>query len=497
MLVATPEAYQLLHDGQITLAKVEANGICIDTDYLDNAIKDTTEKITTLENRLRGDEVWGVWRKRHGDRANLDSLPQLSEVLFGSMGIPHPIAGEDGLTKTKRYRMDDEVLQKVDLPFVKDYVLLGRLKDDKTKYLGGLKRETINGFFHPNFNLHLAVTYRSSSGSDREDEGRMGKDYNFQNIPTRDPARAKLIRSAFIPRSPNRHIVEVDFKSVEVSIAACYTKDPVLMKYQSDPKTDMHRDTAMQLFGLTEDQVDKKTTRDWSKNRFVFPEFYGSVYFQCAPNIWESASDPKYKLPGGKTSVVKHLMKQGIKELGTCEPGGNPEKGTFEYRVREVENDFWQNRFKVYTEWKKQQWDNYLRTGEFLTLTGFHIGPISKKGMLARNDVTNFGIQGSASHCKLWVMNRLQNWLEKYKMKACIIGEIHDSIIADVPEDEVQDYLDAIFDLISVKLPKAWRWINVPMTAEAEVCPVGESWFTKSGWTRGSDNVWGPEKKAG
>lgn len=480
MIVATPEAYQLLHQGAITLAKVESNGIRIDTDYLDNAIRDTSEKIKELETRLRADEVWRHWRKRHGQKANLDSLPQLTEVLFGTMKVPYP--GGDTRTATGRYRADDEVLTKVDLPFVRDYLRLGDLKKVKSTYLQGIRREVIDGYLHPFFNLNTAVTFRSSSSEP-----------NFQNLPTRDPVRGELVRRAFIPRGKNRCLVEVDFKGIEVCVAACYNHDPVLINYIKDPSTDMHRDTAMQLFGLTREQVDRKTTRDWSKNRFVFPQFYGSVYFQCAPHLWEAASQTKFKIPGSEVSIKKHLRRQGITELGDCKPGESPREGTFEYRVKEVETDFWQNRFKVYTEWKQRWWDAYLKAGEFITLTGFRIGPIGKKGMLARNDALNYPIQGSAFHCLLWTLIRLQRWIEKYKLETRIVGQIHDSVIADVPEDELQDYLDTATDLISRLLPKAWKWINVPMNAEAEVCPPGESWFTKKGWVR-KEGVWGPER---
>jgi intein/homing endonuclease len=203
-----------------------------------------------------------------------------------------------------------------------------------------------------------------------------------------------MIRQAFIPRE-GCHLVEVDFSGIEVRIACAYNKDPNLKRYIEDPTTDMHRDTAMELFSLAVDQVEKRTTRDWTKNRFVFPEFYGSVYFQCAPHIWEAVVASEGKVPGADTTIRGWLEKQGIKELGDCNPRGRPRPGTFEFRVKEVEELFWKKRFVKYHQWKQDWFAAYQKNGGFKTLTGFWIGAIGgKQGLLKRNDVNNYPIQG-------------------------------------------------------------------------------------------------------
>ncbi len=313
-----PEAYQLLAEGSLAFAQIENNGIRIDTDFLDKSIKDTGEKIRIIESNIRNSDFFKEWRRRYGGESNLDSPQQLGKMLFDVHGIEHPLKEEQfkGRTKKEEYggiwKTDEEVLSKVDLPFIKDFLRQKKLKKLKSTYLMNLKRELVGEYFHPNLNLHTAATYRSSSS------GGDTRGLNFQNLPIRNPEFAEAIRRNFIPRK-GRVLAEIDFSQLEVRIAACYCKDPVLIKYITDPNSDMHRDSAMDLFLLSPEQVDKKSTRDWAKNRFVFPSFYGSVWFQTAPDLWDGVLSGA-KLPNSETTVKKHLRRQGIKELGGRAP---------------------------------------------------------------------------------------------------------------------------------------------------------------------------------
>jgi len=64
-------------------------------------------------------------------------------------------------------------------------------------------------------------------------------------------------------------------------------------------------------------------------------------------------------------------------------------------------------------------------------------------------------------------------------MKTLIVGQIHDSILADVPAEELHQFLDIANRIITKQLPAAWPWIIVPIVAEAEASPLGGSWFDK------------------
>ena len=114
------------------------------------------------------------------------------------------------------------------------------------------------------------------------------------------------------------------------------------------------------------------------------------------------------------------------------------------------------------------------------TLTGFTIA-----GELTKNEVINYPVQGSAFHCLLWALTRLQTWLESQrKMQSKIVLQIHDSIIADVPLEELDDYIEMAVRLMTTDLKKEWKWLIVPLEVEPEVTPVNGNWFQKTKYER-------------
>jgi DNA polymerase I-like protein with 3'-5' exonuclease and polymerase domains len=74
----------------------------------------------------------------------------------------------------------------------------------------------------------------------------------------------------------------------------------------------------------------------------------------------------------------------------------------------------------------------------------------------------------------------LQDWLEANNMKTCIVGQIHDSVVADVHQDELEAFLNKAHELMTKAILKAWEWIIVPLEIEADVAPVGGSWHDKA-----------------
>jgi DNA polymerase I-like protein with 3'-5' exonuclease and polymerase domains len=182
-----------------------------------------------------------------------------------------------------------------------------------------------------------------------------------------------------------------------------------------------------------------------------------------------------------------HLAKKGVHKLGKCDPEYDPVPGTFEYHIWEVERRFWNKRFPVYAQWKKDWYNAYLEKGYFLTHTGFKIG-----GDFRRNQVINYPVQGSAFHCLLMSIILVNKELAKYKMKSKLCIQIHDSMTGDVPNDEVQDFLDITNEVMTKKVPAMWDWINIPLDAEAEVTPAGGSWADKKVWEKNDSGLWVP-----
>lgn len=457
MKYITNQAYKLMHDGCVALSQVEANGIRIDTDYLESAIHETGLRINEIADSLKQYKIYRLWRKIYGSKMNLGSREQLGRILFDVMKYPC-------LSRTKiegKPQADEANLKSTGLKFVNNYLRLEKLKKARSTYLRNILRETADGFLHPNFPLNMVASYRGSSDHP-----------NFQNIPVKDPEIKKLVRRAFIARE-NHQIVEIDFKGAEICNAACYHKDPRMIKYIENKKLDMHRDIAAEIYMVKRNQV-SWGMRDSGKNGFIFPEFYGDWYKSRAIDLWNRIEKMDLKIEETGLDLYSHLESMGIYELGACDPDEDPEDGTFEKHLQDIEHAFWNKRFKVYNQWKKDWWKAYQENGYFRTLTGFII-----EGNLDRKQAINYPVQGSAFHWLLWCLIRIQKLMRKYKLKSVIAGQIHDSIYGDIHKRERRQYLSIVKQVIYEDIRKHWDWIIVPLTVEVEVAPVGGSWYEK------------------
>lgn len=217
---------------------------------------------------------------------------------------------------------------------------------------------------------------------------------------------------------------------------------------------------------IPKDKVSKKA-RYASKNKFVFPAFYGSYYKQIGPDLWNAIDELSLEVDG--VPMKKHLSNKLHKK-------GDALFDAFVAHIQTVENSFWNQRFPVYTQWKKDWWDAYLKKGYFLTKTGFIC-----RGKMKRNEAINYPVQGSAFHCLLWSFIEMTKALKKNKMKSVLIGQIHDSALGDVPEEELEDYIALFREISTERIRAAWDWIILPLDVEVEVTGLNESWYTKKG----------------
>lgn len=435
MKPTTLTAYRLMHEGTLTHARIERNGIRIDVDRLDRTIAETGRRIESLTERLKQDKVWKLWKRRFREGTRLGSRQQLGKLLYGEMGYK-----PEGTTSTGKTSMNETEMEKVDLPFVRGYLKLEKLKKLKSTYLLGVRREVVDGLLRPSFNLHLARTYRPSCDSP-----------NFQNIPVRDGKIAKLIRSCFVPREGNV-LVEFDYGGHEFKVAACFWRDEAMVEYASDPAKDIHRDMAAECYLLEPDQVTGQV-RFFAKNQFVFPTLYGSYYVNTARNLWNVIGAAELTTKDGQDLEDYLAMAHGITEDG------------FEEHVQAVERRF-NERFPQWSERKEKWWSRYQRRGWFPLMTGFRVS-----GVYSRNQAFNTPVQGPAFHCLLWSMIRLDRWLRERGMRSLIIAEIHDSIVMDVRREELDDVVAGAKGIMTEEIRREWPWLIVPLAVD---CKVGE-----------------------
>lgn len=448
------DSYNLMHEGAIALAVAERNGIRVDVNYCREKIEWLGEKIEQAERRLRRTELYASWYRRYGSGTSLGSAPQLRSVLYADMGVKAFKQTEKGEDSA-----DEESLRQTGVEGV-EYLIRSRKCRKMRDTLLGFVRHQIEGRLYPFYSLHTVVTYRSSASEP-----------NLQNIPSRDPEAMEVCRRAIIP-SPGHQLLEIDFSGIEVAIAAAYHRDPTMLAYLHDPKSDMHSDMAKELFllrGLNQSLKDVEgggTLRQAAKNGFVFPQFYGDYYEPCAFNVavnWAKLPQIRDWRPTDGIAfrgepIGRHMLDNKLEALSD-----------YVEHVKRVERDFWGHRFPVYKKWKEDWVAEYHRTASFQMYTGFRCS-----GVYSQNQAVNYPVQGPAFHCLLWtliqVVNRARGW------RSLIVGEIHDSVLIDAYPSEVAALVEMVEGIAARDLPEHWPWINVPMRVEAKASWVDGDW---------------------
>ena len=241
----------------------------------------------------------------------------------------------------------------------------------------------------------------------------------------------------------------------------CFTVPTGLLIVNRNSHISIQGNSAADLFLLEEKQVTKQI-RQAVKGGWVFPQFYGSWYKECGDNLWKEVVLGGFKLDDG-TLIAEHLKKNKIKN-----------KDAFIKHCKKSENIFWNERFKVYAQWKKDINAEYRRKGFITNPFGFTF-----RGYMQEKDVTNYPIQSSAFHCLLWSLIRINKYLKKNDFKSKVLGQIHDSIILSVAPEEQDKVITVVNYIGTTMLQDAYPFIIVPMKIDFEITDVDKPWSTK------------------
>lgn len=434
-------------EGSIAFADMQVNGVCVDTQYFkaqQKRLKDRSDYLNERINELPEVKEWAEKQGKNG--INIKSPLQLRSILFDHCGLSPIAQTEKGNDKTDR---DTLIKLSGESRLATDIIEIRRLSKMVDTYLPGILRSNVEGILHPELNLHIPRTYRGSCDSP-----------NLQNIPYREERVKKIIRKGFLSRQGHLWL-EPDFSGIEVCIAACVTKDPQLIKDITDPERDMHRDMSMECFILEEDEW-TDMTRFCAKNGFVFPQFYGSYFVEIANNMWEMIEMLNLKTKQ-EVPLYDHLKKHGIRT-----------EAAFEKHIEGIEKYFWEERYPVYGKWRVNRLKQYDLNGKLTMLTGFECS-----GVMRRNEIWNYPIQGPAFHCLLWSVIEMRKELERNNMRTKSILQIHDSMILDTDPEELNWIANIAKEIMTVRLPGEWNWIIVPLSIGMEAAPVNQSWYYK------------------
>ncbi|KGF56361.1 DNA polymerase I [Prevotella melaninogenica] len=214
------------------LADMELNGVCLDTEALQDTSKIFTERMKQYEQEIY---------KEAGEEFNISSPKQVGDILFGKLQI----MDKPKKTKTGQYVTSEEVLQSLESksPIARNILNYRGMKKLLSTYIDALPK-LINprtGHIHTSFNQALTATGRLSSS-----------DPNLQNIPVRTND-GKEIRKCFIPED-GCLFFSADYSQIELRIMAHLSEDENMMEAFREGH-DIHRATAAKIWHVDIDKV--------------------------------------------------------------------------------------------------------------------------------------------------------------------------------------------------------------------------------------------------
>jgi DNA polymerase-1 len=366
---------RLLRDVELPLSRVlgemQLAGICIDTEHLAGVEKEFAVELGRIEKEAR---------EMAGCEFNLASPKQLQEILFEKLGLP-------AVKKTKTgYSTDSEVLETLDHPLaakILDWRSLSKLLGTYVRALP----EAVNpktGKVHTSYNQAVAATGRLSSS-----------DPNLQNIPIRTE-RGRRIRRAFIP-SKGCLLFSADYSQIDLRVLAHLSGDPGLVEAFRRGE-DVHRRTAMEIFGVDEKSVTPEMRAGAKAINF------GVVYGQTE---WGLAQQTGLTKKDARLFIERYFARYA---------------GVRTYMDRVIEE---------------------ARQGHGVTtILGrrrFLRGITSKnhaERQMAERMARNTPIQGSAADIIKLAMIRIAGELHGRKLGAKMLLNVHDELVFDVPKKE-------------------------------------------------------------
>ncbi len=255
------------------LADMELNGVCLDTEALQDTSKIFTERMKQYEQEIY---------KEAGEEFNISSPKQVGDILFGKLQI----MDKPKKTKTGQYVTSEEVLQSLESksPIVRNILNYRGMKKLLSTYIDALPK-LINprtGHIHTSFNQALTATGRLSSS-----------DPNLQNIPVRTDD-GKEIRKCFIPEE-GCLFFSADYSQIELRIMAHLSEDENMMEAFREGH-DIHRATAAKIWHV---DIDKVTDAQRKKAKQAnFGIIYGITTYGLAQRMDISNGEAKELIEG-------------------------------------------------------------------------------------------------------------------------------------------------------------------------------------------------------
>jgi DNA polymerase-1 len=388
------------------LLAMEQHGVRIDS-----------EMLRALGDRLAADmhRVSQQIYEHSGYRFNINSPKQLGDVLFNKMNLPRPLKYGKGKVISTAQDVLEELAAHNDVPrLVLEFRQLAKLKSNYVDSLPLLADS--QGRVHTTFHQVGTATGRLSSTNP-----------NLQNIPVRT-ALGREIRAAFIA-APGRKLLSADYSQIELRLMAHFSEDPLLLKAYTTGQ-DIHTLTAAEVFGVAPEAMDKET-----RNRAKAVNFgivYGISPFGLAQQL----------------GIDQHEARQYI--------------DTYFARYQGVRTYI----DRVLEETRREQ---RVRTlfGRVRPIPDIQSRNANQRGFAERTAV-NTPLQGTAADLIKLAMIRVDARLKRENLQALMTLQVHDELLFDVPEAEVE----VVEDLVRREMENVIE-LKVPILADIG---IGSNW---------------------
>ncbi len=388
------------------LSRMERNGALLDAGLLEAQSRELTERLAELEEKAHG---------MAGEPFNLASPKQLGQILFDKLGLPVIKKTATGAPSTR-----EEVLQELALDFPLPAVILEQrgLAKLKSTYTDKLPK-MINpetGRVHTSYHQAGTATGRLSSS-----------DPNLQNIPVRNP-EGRRIRQAFIAAEGCR-ILAADYSQIELRIMAHLSGDRGLLRAFGEG-LDIHAATAAEVFETPLEKVTPEQRRSAKAINF------GLIYGMSA---WGLAR----QLNLGRKEAQDYIDVYFARYPGVAR---------YMEQTRQLARD-----------------QGYVETlfGRRLYLPDIKAGN-GQMRQAAERTAINAPMQGSAADIIKLAMVTVSDGLEREKLRALMIMQVHDELVFEVPEGEV----DQLAALVRHCMADATD-LDVPLVVDVG---VGDNW---------------------
>ncbi len=360
----------------LVLYAMERNGVLLDEKLLAELSAEFGAKMLDIEARAH---------EQAGLPFNLSSPKQIQEVLFDKQGLKPVKKTPKGAPSTDEESLAELALDHPLPKLILEYRGLAKLKSTYTDKLSGMvNRKT--GRVHTSYGQAIAVTGRLASS-----------DPNLQNIPIRT-VEGRRIREAFIAPAGS-HIVSADYSQIELRIMAHISRDESLLKAFAAGE-DIHRATAAEIFGVDPKAVDNEQRRYAKVINFGL--IYGMSAFGLARQLnLERAAAQQY--------MDRYFQRYpGVAEYMRVTRAQAHEQGYVE------------------TVFGRRLWLPEIRSSNGNRRQG------------AERAAINAPMQGTAADLIKLAMIAVQRWLVEGKYQSKLIMQVHDELVLEVPDAELQ-----------------------------------------------------------